>query len=401
MKTYDVIVIGAGASGLISALTSSAKYKNVLVLDANTKIGKKLLATGNGKCNLANENINIEHFHGDSKYIKDMLAHFSVDKIKTVFNSIGIFTYTDTEGRMYPKSLQASAIVKALTDALYEKNVQIKLEHEVNSVQKSADNFILTCTNGMQFTCKKLILACGGKASPKFSPLGGGYALAKQLGHSVTDINPVLTKFSCDDKFIAPLSGVRAKCTATLLQGNNAVYTESGEMIFGDKALSGICLFNLTIRATGLKNTKIAFDFIPSDNMQNIYQNVLSLAKNRPQMPASDILNGYLNMKLGYAIIKKCGIANDTKIGTLKTEQIKQICTMAKNIVFDVSVSPVWDNAQVTAGGVPLCEIDINTMQSKKCKNAYIVGEVLNIHGDCGGFNLYWAWVSGIIAGQN
>lgn len=405
MKKYDIAIIGAGASGLMAALKASNSNKSVVVVEGNTKQGKKLLTTGNGRCNIANKNIDISHFHGDSDEISELLKLYPWQKIAEEFEKIGIFFVADNEGRLYPKSLQATSVLKALSDSLAEKAVNLITDFKLETAVKQKNLFILTAENGLSFSCEKLILACGGMASPKHSGNTFGYEIAKQLGHSVTKLMPTLTKFSCEDKFIKPLSGVKAKCKASLMHQNKEVYSEVGEMIFGDKTLSGICLFNLSIHANKYfakgENLKIKFDFMPKDSEDLICENVYKIIKNRPLMQCGDILNGFLNSKLGFSLVKKSGIDPMLEIKFLSEKQVLKIVHMIKSFSLEVSFHKKWETAQVTDGGIPLKEIDVSTMQSKICPSLYFAGEILNIHGDCGGYNLYWAWLCGMIAGEN
>lgn len=405
MKKYDIAILGAGASGLMAALEASGSGKTIALIEGNSKIGKKLLATGNGRCNIANKNVNIENFHGDSELIKELLKSYPFEKIVSKFEEIGIFTFADTEGRLYPKSLQAAAVLKALSDSLAEKSVDLITDFKVVSVRKNTDGFIIKSENGLDFICTKLIIACGGKASPKHSGNADAYEIVRQLGHTVTKLMPALTKFNCDDKFIKNLSGVKAKCNASLLVGKETVYSENGEMIFSDKTLSGICLFNLSVHANRYfskgEKVKINFDFMPTETEKSIHEKLIKIIKNRPLMNSGDILNGLINMKLGFAIVKKCGIDTLAPVKSLKDFQIKKLISTLKSFTFEVSEHKNWDNAQVTDGGIPLKEVNIETMQSKICPSLYFAGEILNIHGDCGGYNLYWAWVSGMIAGES
>ncbi len=401
---YDIVVIGAGAAGLMAALKASQNDKSVVILEGNEKAGKKLLATGNGRCNIANENIKDEFFHGDKSVITSVSSDISIKKVLAEFSKIGIFTVSDSSGRLYPKSFQASSVLKALSDTLSEKSVDILTSFPVFSVIKSGRVFILKSTDGREIKGEKVILACGGKASSKLSCKEGGYGIAKQLGHTVTCIKPALTKFMSSDKFIKNMSGIRAKCEAKLICDAEEVYKECGEIIFSDNYLSGICLFNLSNYAQPLfdkgKKLNLRFNFIHTETNDDLNRNISLMIKNRPNMKCGDLLNGYLNMKLGLRIIKKCKIDSMAPISTLNSEKISKIINTTSSL--DVSVSGLSDfeNAQITSGGIPLVEVNPITMESNICSSLYFAGEILNIHGNCGGYNLYWAWASAIIAGE-
>ncbi|MFI3326171.1 MAG: aminoacetone oxidase family FAD-binding enzyme [Clostridia bacterium] len=400
---YDVIVVGAGASGLVAAI-HSADNKKVLLVEANAKIGKKLLATGNGKCNLSNKNIDISHYYGDNSQTKGILQNFPCEKICDFFEEIGIKTFADVQGRVYPKSEQALTVVKTLSDICSEKNVDCKLNFEVEDIKKEDGIFTLYSSNGEYICGKKVILSVGGKASPKLSGSLKGYDLAQKLGHSVTDLYPVLTGFTSDEKYLKALSGVRAKCTASLVKNNQILKSEKGEVIFGKNSVSGICVFNLSIiGAKELVNKgKFSLDLDLCDiTHDEIVNYITKLIKIRPFMKSGDLLNGLVNMKLGYEIIKMCKIDNLLEAERLKESQIENIAFKLKHFRVSVKGLKSYEDAQLTSGGVPLKEVDTITMQSKICPNLYITGEVLNIHGDCGGYNLHFAWATGIIAGKS
>lgn len=404
MKIYDVVIIGAGASGLMTAIKLSEGNKSVAVLDGNSKAGKKLLATGNGRCNLCNMNLSVQNFHGDNKYIKSVIEKYPADKIVEEFHKIGIFTMTDSEGRVYPKSLQALAVLKAMTDTLSERKVDIITDFDVENVVKKENKFTAFSADGKKIISKKLVISTGSYASPRLSSKADCYKIAEKLGHSRTKINPVLTRFLTDDKFIKGLSGVRAKCMAKLIADGKEVYSESGEMIFSDKAMSGICLLNLSVHAEKMlnqgKKISISFDYMEDKSEQEIMQILEFIIKNRPNMKCTELLNSVVNMKLGFSIMKKSVSDLSRNINTLNKKDLEKICKNIKNIAINVKSLDDFKDAQVCAGGIPLCEIDINTMQSKICKSLYFTGEILNIHGDCGGYNLYFAWTTGIIAGK-
>lgn len=404
MKIYDVIIIGAGASGLMAAV-HSAKENSVLIVEANSKIGKKLLATGNGKCNLSNTYADVSHYYGDDDKIRTIFESYDSRKICEVFADMGIMTFTDSEGRIYPKGGQAATIVKTLADICAEKNVECKLEFEVTDVQKFGDIFSIMSSEGEKLKCKKLILATGGKASPNLSGSLKGYDIAKSLGHTVTKLYPVLTGFLSEEKFLKSLSGVRAKANVQLVKMGKSIASEKGEVIFNNKAVSGICIFNLSIYgAKELESTgklSLNLEFCEDMSKDDIVKFITNLIRLRPNINTGDVLNGIMNMKLGFEIVKLCKIDTFLPISKLKPSQIESIADKVKNFKINVTGLKGFADAQLTMGGVPLSEIDLNTMMSKKCTNLYLTGELLNIHGDCGGFNLHFAWVTGIIAGNN
>ncbi len=400
MQNYDIVIIGGGASGLMSAVFA-ADNKKVLLLEASTKLGKKLLATGNGKCNLTNKNMSINNYHGDTSGINQLLEMYDCDKIRAVFSAFGIKTITDTAGRVYPKSEQSATVVKTLADICEEKNVDCRLGFNVDKINKADGFFHIISKDGDEVFCKKLIIATGGKASPKLNG-GDGYALLQQLGHTVTPLNPALTGFTSSEKFLKTLSGVRVKCGVTLLDNGKTLAKSKGELIFNDKAVSGICIFDLSLYAPqNYDSTKICLDLCESMTEHDLVLYLTDLIYSRPKMLCGDLLNGILNMNLGYVIVNSLKIDKLMPVSGLSSEQIKQISKKIKAFNVNVNGLKSWDSTQVTSGGVPLNEINIDSCSSKICPSLFIIGEALNIHGDCGGYNLHWAWLTGIIAGKN
>ncbi len=398
MKIIDVIIIGAGASGLMTALKALENGKKVVVLEGNSKIGKKLLATGNGRCNLTNENMELKYFHGETNCLETILQKYNTAVIKDEFQKLGILTVSDDEGRVYPKSLQASVVVENICDAIKERNGQIITDFVVSKIQNQKSLFTVFSEDGKSYTAKNLVISVGSKASPKHSCKAENLELIKSLGHSVEESFPVLTKFDCKDKILKSLSGVRAKCKASL----ENIYSEVGEMIFSDKTLSGICLFNLSNYANECfkkrEKLKITFDFVPDMSEKELVSQLKTIIKFRPNMKSESLLSGIINSKLAIACMRKLGISKNVSL--LSEKEIMSIVSLIKNFSFEVTRHNNWDNAQVSSGGVRLSEVNADTLESKFCKSLYFTGEVLNIHGDCGGYNLHWAWVSGIIVGE-
>lgn len=418
MYRTEIAVIGAGAAGLMAAREAAAELKKqgkaggVLILEGNQKIGKKLLATGNGRCNLTNRNINVENYHGDTKFLSDFLAHNTAKRVEDKFYEMGVLCRADSEGRVYPNNLQAAAVLKALKNSCEELGVSVKLEFNVFSVLKVKDGFVLKAESGEEIFARKCIIACGGKASPKHSCGINGYKIAKQFGHSVRDIIPSLVKVNCNNKILKPLKGMRVKAKVSLLGDNELIYSESGEVIFAVKGLSGICIFNLSsyiseyerfgkINGKAYKKLKISLDLLENYSLEEIIAILNGIQGAHPEMLCKDMLSGIVNIKLGEEIMKINAADIMAPIKKLGQGDINKIAAALKNLCFNVTGLGDWDNAQITSGGIPLEEIDMNNMESKKQRGLYFAGEILNVNGDCGGYNLHFAWTSGMLAGRS
>ncbi len=402
MAQRHSIVIGGGASGLMAANRIHAQTKPwgaaPLVLEGNPKLGKKLLATGNGRCNLTNLDISPSHYHGDP-LAAVVLKRYPAERILEEFRGMGLLCRADGEGRVYPRGNQATAVLQTLGRGLGDC-IQ---EAQVTSVKKSRDGFLVRTADGQAIEGEKLVLACGGMASPAHSMGGGGYELAKSLGHTVRPLSPSLVPLKTDSRACKALKGMRVKARAALYQAGQPVYAESGEVLFGGDRLSGICVFNLSarLRETGGRQVEVGLDLLEDMALPEVEAYLLSLRDSQCSWPSQDLFSGALNLRVGQEVAKAAGIPWQGRLGRLDGEQIRRAARLAKDWRFPITGAGSWSDAQVTAGGVPLSEIDLGTMESKVCPGLYLTGELLDVDGDCGGYNLHWAWATGMAAGQD
>lgn len=400
----DIIIIGGGASGMMCAIKAKEKNpeKSVVILEKQSRIGRKLLSTGNGRCNLSNSDANnTEHYHGSFK-----------NNLKTVFKEC-LFLKTleqfpialdlDSEGRYYPFSNHAGTVLDILRFRLEELGVEIYCDTLVKSIIKKDELFFIS-TDDKEFSCKKLVIATGSPASPKLGADKSGLDLLRKLGHKITPLHPALCPLEVAESKIMPsIKGVRQKGIASLYDGNELIKTESGEIQFTENALSGICIFNLSSFAKDLKNPIVSLNLnYDKDNYGQLLY-VLKLNKERfKKREISRFLDVFYVNKLGIAIIKSAGIKNINRpVSTLSKDEIENICDTIYDWRFKVKLSSDFNKAQVCSGGVSGDEINPKTMESKVVENLYICGEAVDINGDCGGFNLNFAFSSGIIAGEN
>jgi len=395
---FDVCIVGAGAAGLSAAITLSKTGKSIVVLDSNEKAGKKLYATGNGRCNLTNEYMEYENcYHSENeKYVEFLKNVMSDEPNKTVvdfYSTLGISTVSK-EGYVYPKSLQASSVVWAMLDGITD-NTSIKYKSRVQSI--SPENGMY-CVNTSKETikAKTVILACGSNAYESLGGSKSGYELASMLGHKVIKVRPALCGVKIKEN-IDSISGVRTNAKVTLVVDNQAIFEENGEVQFTKDSLSGIVIFNLSSLAGKAldehKNVKVRINLLSDIEHSNI-----KYTSNRNLL---GILNGYINDKLAGYIINK----NNWNAKSKDIEELNKILPICENemrtLEFEVVNVCDWEHAQVCAGGVDLDEIDGNTMESRLNKNLYIIGELLDIDGKCGGYNLTFAILSGIKAGEH
>ena len=389
-------IIGAGASGLCAAIEASKINPdlNITIFDRMQKCGKKILATGNGRCIFTNEDLSLKHFYGDDEFLKSLLSSDFSD-IKAFFKNIGVLSYEE-DGRIYPRSQQASTIKDALLKSIESKNIIVKTDCQINQVKKINNSFLV---NGEKFD--GVIICGGGKASSVHGSDGSCYNLAKEFGHTLTPLYPALCGLVISDKDLNLLKGVRAEALARLYSGNALLGSEMGEIQFTDKAISGIPVMNLSHLCENKKNLKISLDLCPEINEKDLFNHIKQSVNNSPEAEFETVLNGIVNLKLGFAVMNRSGIKSQTKCNKVNDFQIKNVLNQLKKFEISIKSAKGFDNAQVTKGGVKTAEVSPVTMMSKKEEGLFLCGEILDIHGDCGGYNLHLAFTTGRIAGHS
>ncbi len=406
---YDAAIIGAGAAGLMAAgkLAACRPGLSIALLDGNSKAGKKLLATGNGRCNLTNMNLGKSFYHGDD--LSRLLTRYDTERILAEFSNIGLLCRTDEAGRVYPRNLQAAAVRQLLRGVCNEKTVDFHFGFKAVSAVKNKDVFTLKSEDGREIRARKLILATGGLAAPKHSA-ADGYALAAGFGHSCTELFPALAPVHVAGKFTKAVKGMRMRARAALLRGGEVIYSESGEVIFSSGALSGICIFNISsfladmlradINAFKAGDVRISLDMAEEFTAEELEAYFHGLAEHRAAIRTIDILSGIVNIKAGEEIIRSLHFDVNLPIEKLNNADIKAIAKAVKQLYFTIERLSDFDSAQVTSGGVPLDEIDGESFESKLCPKLYIIGELLNANGLCGGYNLHLAWATALAAAE-
>ena len=394
MKSKKLAIIGGGASGLCAAI--EAKYFDnsidVIVFERMPKAGKKILATGNGRCNFANENLSPKHFYGDTLFLRRILTSAFADT-ENFFRTLGVLSYHE-DGRIYPRSQQAATIQQTLIDALETAKVKTRLEAAVTSLKKSGNGFVV---NGEYFDA--VIVAGGGKASSVHGSDGSAYSLLEKTGHTKTDLYPALCGLTYKDKKLNMLKGVRAECKATLSSDGSLLGEESGEIQFTEKAISGIPVMNLSHLVKRSKQLTLTLDLCEDFSYNELYEHIENAKGNTPEKELENVLSGIVNSKLGFAIIDTADIKPHTLIKSITRNNIKKLCDILKGFEIEITGTRDFSNAQITCGGIKTEEVNPETMMSKITDGLFICGEILDIHGDCGGYNLHLAWTTGRIAG--
>ncbi len=391
-----LVIIGAGASGLCAAIEAKKANPNIeiTIFERMQKSGKKLLATGNGRCNFTNDDLSLKHFYGNDDFSKNILSSNFSD-IKDFFKNLGVLSYEE-EGRIYPRSQQASTIKEALLKAVESENVTIKTDCQINQILEYKKGFMVN-----EELFDGVILCGGGKAASVHGSDGSCYKLADSLGHTLTPLYPALCGLVISDKDLNLLKGVRAECNAKLYSGNNLLGSQAGEIQFTDKAISGIPVMNLSHLCENRKNLKINLDLCPEIDEKSLFNHIKQSVSNSPNIEFEIVLNGIVNLKLGFAVMNRSSIKPQTKCNSVKEFQIKEVVKKIKNFEINIKSAKGFDNAQVTKGGVNTNEVSPVTMMSKKAEGLFLCGEILDIHGDCGGYNLHLAFTTGRIAGNS
>ncbi len=408
---YDVAIIGGGCSGLMTATAIVRNNPNLTIalIEKNTKVGRKLLATGNGRCNLTNEYISPEYYFGScAEYLCNLFQNYDCGFIRKYFSDLGLLTVSDSEGRIYPLSNHGSSVLECMQN-YYQHfgHVDELCSVEVNHIvcQK---HYLLQCiakdNENIQISAKYLVLACGGKASPKLSTNGLGYPLLELLSVRTSVLFPSLVPITCNDKSLNLLKGVRVKGSASLMIDGNIVDKHKGEIQFTEKALSGICIFQLSrtvneyFATKKQKSLKILLDILPQFSEQACKDFINDRIRKFGKYELEYFFDGLLQKKVALALYQKCGIADlHRKVAVLNKKEVQLLARTLKQWEFIPTQASCFENAQITAGGIIPNEINFDRMESVRYKNLFFGGEIVDIDGLCGGYNLHWAWCSGII----
>lgn len=410
----DIAIIGGGASGLAAAVSAAKKSKskkNIIVIEKENKVGRKLLATGNGRCNLSNKNLNSSFYNGSCAALAmRIIKKFSAARLMSYLDSLGIMCKIDDCGRIYPQSEQASAVLDMLKINMERYGVAELCDSRAEKIEPASDGFKIYLPDKIVFA-KKVILTTGGCATPNLGSDGSTYELARLLNLRCSPVFPSLAPIKVKSTHLPALKGVRTSACVSLVADGAVLHRERGELQFTQDALSGICIFQLSrlvneffathkIGGHSIKEIYISVDLMPDRTSEEVKNMLLKRRKQLPFITLADFLTGVLNKKIGGRLFEQLNIKPLTKqAAELKNDELDRLADLIKDWRFTPSHMSDFSSSQVTAGGIVSSEID-GELKSVRYKNLYIAGEALDVDGLCGGYNLHWAFVSGIIAGS-
>lgn len=398
----NIVIVGGGASGLVAAIYAKQNGNNVTILERNNIVCKKILLTGNGRCNYFNDDQSLNHYHSnDDNLIKSIITEENIRELLLFFDELGIVPKIKN-GYYYPYSNQALSVKQVLLSKIEELNINIVYNYLVTDIKKTNNNFIIN----NDIKCDVLILATGSKAYPKTGSDGLGYKIAKSLNHSIKKVMPALVQLKSNDKYLKELKGIRSDVKILLFEDNKFLKSEEGELQLTDYGISGICVFNLSYLAIKSlnedKKVHAFVNFIPFiKTKEELMKYLDDRCEKLKSKTMAEFFDGLLNHKLAGVILKKSNINTNSYYKDLSVKQKESLISNINGYEFEITSSNSFDSAQICQGGIPISEINLSTMESKKEKNLYIIGELLDINGDCGGYNLTFAFTSGMRAGMS
>ncbi|WP_032123363.1 NAD(P)/FAD-dependent oxidoreductase [Clostridium amazonitimonense] len=409
MIYHDILIIGGGASGIFASIVAKDFGKDIAIIESSDRIGKKILTTGNGRCNITNNTIKkpyLAYHSEENEFFHYVLDSFTVEDTINTFYSMGLPIINLEGGKMYPMSLQATSVLDILRMSLEDKNIPVYLGNKVNKITSSKKGFLIKTNSEEEFSCKSLIIATGGKSAANTGSDGSGYKLAENLGHSIITPVPALVQLKLNYKNLKALSGIKFDGKASILLDNKIIREEIGEVLFTDYGVSGPPILQLSrIASKGLNKNKevnITIDMMPNTSKEELtifLENHWGLFSYRS---IYESFIGIINKKLIPIFLKECGISDiHTPCYQLDWKERDRLINTLKCWKFKVIDTNSFSSSQVTAGGVNTNEISPVTLESKIVKNLFFCGEIIDVDGDCGGFNLQWAWSSAAVVAKS
>lgn len=405
------IIIGGGAAGLMAAITATENGADVTILEHMPRVGKKILATGNGKCNMTNLHMNADCYRcGEPEVPMQVIGTFPVEETLAFFRRLGILT-TDRNGYVYPASGQAQTVLDALREKTESLGIRTVCDSKVHAIEKNKKGRFVVQTENGSYTGDFVILAAGSMAAKTTGSDGSGYELAKSLGHKIKKPLPALVQLKCAGDFFKGIAGVRTDVKVRLytvgknMEQATLLAEDSGELQLTDYGISGIPVFQVSRYAAEAldhkKRVMAVVDFMPDYSSEELFRILEDQRNYLYDRKAGDFLNGLFNKKLAALFMKTACIKQELDVAAISNKKLGELVEIIKEMSFEVTGTNSYDKAQICMGGVPLREVNPATMESRLVPGLYFAGEILDVDGICGGYNLQWAWSSGHLAGVN
>lgn len=404
MNNEKMIIIGAGAAGLVAAITRARAGQKVLLLEQNNKIGKKILVSGNGKCNIDNRYITLNRFHSQNPdFVAKVLEGYDFPVVEKFFTSLGLELVEGKEGKMFPVSLQASSVVELLEYEAKQSGVEIVCNCAVTNIEKKGDTFTLKTSQGKK-TSEQLVLASGSPAAPQLGGSNSGYAFATKMGHSLIPRHPSLVQLCSEESWVKGCTGVKVAGLAKLYANGEYITEKKGDLLFTNYGISGLAILDLSrevsTRLAGFDYCELSLDLMPEFSKEKLTNLLLNRVQKESEKPLGLWLQGVLNKKL-IAIILEQSKSRVKIEKELNRKEINKLVHTIKNLRLSINDTKGFKGAEVATGGIDTTEVNPQTMESKLVPNLYFAGEILDVDGDRGGFNFHWAWVTGLRINQN
>lgn len=399
---YDTLIIGGGAAGMCAAvaLKQDNPSLKVAVIEQLARVGKKLILTGNGRCNITNSDLSDDKFHSESgEFFKVILEKFGRQHTEKFFENLGIVFTVDDRGRVYPCSLQASSVVDALRFAAEDVGVEIFTETKMISYEKTGEKISVNTDKG-EYICKSLLITAGlFSGGKKMGSDGSVFNLMNDKGYEAVKVTPAIVQLRTQTEIVKQLKGIKVDANATLKCNGQVLRKEFGEVLFCDYGLSGPPIMQISREVDREKGQKtVSLDLMPQYDFNELTEMLEKRVKILSSRKLEEFFTGFLNKRVGQIIVKTAGLKLNDGVSVLTKSHIKKMVSLIKCLSFEVLSSTGFENSQVTAGGISLAEFDENTLMSKRENGVFAAGEILDVDGDCGGYNLQWAWSSAFCA---
>ncbi|AKF25812.1 hypothetical protein YH65_10745 [Sulfurovum lithotrophicum] len=403
MNNEELIIIGAGAAGLCAAIVSARAGRQVLLLEQNSKAGKKILVSGNGKCNITNRYISTQRFHSENPdFIEKVLEGYAFEKVENFFKSIGLELIEKKEGKIFPMSLQASSVVDLLVYEAQRVGVEIYCDCKVKHISKEDDIFVLDTAQGEKRSTR-LLITSGSPAAPQLGGNDSGYIFATAMGHTLIPRHPSLVQLCSEESWVKVCAGVKVTGVARLYANGEYITEKEGDLLFTNYGISGLAILDLSrevsIRLASFDYCELSLDLMPKLSKEKLTNLLLSRIQKESEKPIELWLLGILNKKLIRIVLEQSKCRSRVE-SDLNRKEINKLVHSIKNLKLSINDTKGFKGAEVSTGGIDTSEVDLQTMESKLVPNLYFAGEVLDVDGDRGGFNFHWAWITGLRVGE-